>query len=360
VAAGVDRLVAAEPKTLGSATKIVIAQSTNIARLNYNENPFGPSLPAAQALLALGDRMWKYSYEEVPVLRSLLATHEGVPPENVFVSEGSGEILKLAALIYADPHRQIIATHPTFPMLPQYAAQRGAAIAWVNVTATFGHDFAALRARVRKETSLLYICNPNNPTGVLSDPNELRGFIQALPPEVLVVVDEAYLDFAAQPEKATMIDQVKSGRNVLVTRSFSKIYGLAGLRVGYGIASPSIIRRLEAARTSIPNQAGIAAACASIGDTVFCASTREKIAQSRLYSSRIFDELSLRYVPSQTNFMMFDTGVENFTFLGFARQRGVLVAEVADPFSTWARVSMGRPEDMQRFAQTLRAFVHRT
>lgn len=347
---------------LGSAVgvaRIVEAQPSTAARLNRNENPFGPSQRAREALLSLGDGAWKYSYEEVPALRSLIAEHEGVRPENIFVSEGSGEILKLAAMIHGEPGRQIIAARPTFTMLPEYAARRGAAVTWVDVDSNFSHDFAAMKAEVRDETSLIYVCNPNNPTGALAEPSELRAFIQALSKRALIVVDEAYIDFAADPERATVIDQVRSGENVLITRSFSKLYGLAGLRIGYGVARVDIVRRLESLRISIPNQAGVAAARASLGDAGFRSETRKRIGESIAFASRLFGELGLRYAPAHASFMMFDTGAENSAFVEFARERRVLVAPVYEPFSTWARVSMGRLEDMQAFARTLRAFVHR-
>lgn len=335
----------------------VQAQSTGTVRLSYNESPFGPSRRAREALLALGDGAWKYAYEEVPALRSLIAEHEAVRPENVFVSEGSGEILKLAALIYGAPGRQIIATRPTFPMLPQYAARRGATVTWVDVDSNFGHDFPALRARVTDSTSLVYVCNPNNPTGALADPDSLHAFINEVSKRALVLVDEAYIDFAPEPERATAIGLARSGANILVTRSFSKLYGLAGLRVGYGIAKTDIISQLESLRMSIPNQAGVAAARASHGDAVFRAEIRKAVGASVAFSTQLFGALSLRYAPTHANFVMFDTGKQSTGFVEFARARGVLVAPVNEPLSTWVRVSMGRLGDMQAFARTLRAFV---
>lgn len=336
---------------------IVQAQPTGTVRLNYNESPFGPSRRAREALLALGDGAWKYAYEEVPALRSLIAEHEGVLPENVFVSEGSGEILKLAALIHGEPGRQVIAARPTFIMLPQYASRRGATVVWVDVDESFGHDFSAMRAEVTDSTSLIYVCNPNNPTGALAQPDELRAFIKAVSPRALVLVDEAYIDFAPEPEQATVIDLARSGANILITRSFSKLYGLAGLRIGYGIANADVIRRLESLRISIPNQAGVAAARASHGDAAFRAEIRKKIGESIAFSSHLFGELNLRYASTHANFMMFDTGQESSEFVEFARERGVMVAPVYEPLSTWVRVSMGRLEDMQVFARTLRAFL---
>jgi histidinol-phosphate aminotransferase len=347
---------------LGSAlalAKDVAAQSQTVARLNHNENPFGPSQRAKEALLDLAERAWKYGYQEVPALRRSIAEHEGVRPENIYVSEGSGEILKLAAMIHSEPGREVIATRPTFTMLPQYAALRGASITWVNANERFGHDFTAMKAEVGDETSLIYVCNPNNPTGALADPDELRDFIQALSKRALIVVDEAYIDFAAEPARATVIDQVRSGANVLITRSFSKLYGLAGLRIGYGIGRVDLIRRLEAFRISIPNQAGVAAARASLGDAGFRTETRKRIGESVALARRCFDATGVRYAPTHANFMMFDTGAPSSEFVEFARDRRVLISPVSEPFSSWARVSMGRPEDMRAFEGALRAFKQR-
>lgn len=341
--------------TLG-ASRSTQGQSTSVVRLCYNESPFGPSRRAQEALLALGDATWKYSYDEVPALRNLIAEHEGVQPENIFVSEGSGEILKLAALIHSERGRQVIVARPTYIMLPQYASRRGANVTWIDVNEHFGHDLSAMRAAVTDATSLIYVCNPNNPTGTLADPDELRAFIKAVAPRALILIDEAYIDYAPQPALATMIGQVKSGANILVTRSFSKLYGLAGLRVGYGVAKADTIRQLESLRFSIPNQAGVAAARASHGDRTFYDDIRRKTAQSIAYVRRAFDELGVRYAPTNANFMMFDSGKQSTEFVEFARERNVMVAPVYEPLSTWVRVSIGRIEDMQVFARTLRAF----
>jgi histidinol-phosphate aminotransferase len=347
---------------LGSGLRFANAAEARpraVARLNHNENPFGPCDRARQALSNLEDVSWMYPFEQVPALRSMLAEHEGVRPENIYVSEGSGEVLKLAAIIYGEPGREVIAARPTFPMLPQYAERRGATVTWVDVNDRFDHDLAAMQAKVRDATSLIYICNPNNPTGTLTADGELRAFIHELSRRALIVVDEAYIDFAPEPRKASVIDLVKSGENVLVTRTFSKLYGLAGLRIGYGIGKVETIRRLESLRMSMPNQAGLAAARASLGDAAFYAEARKRAGECVKFVRGVFEELGIRYVPTHANFMMFDTRSESSDFLEFARERHVLIAPVGEPFSSWARVSMGRPEDMQSFANALRAFVRK-
>jgi histidinol-phosphate aminotransferase len=293
----------------------------------------------------------------VATLRTLIAEHEGVRPECIYVSEGSAELLKLAAIIHGAPGRQIIAARPTFPMLPQYAERLGATIVWVDVNERFGHDLEAMKAQVGQATSLIYVCNPNNPTGALADPLELRAFIHALSRQALIVVDEAYIDFAPDPARTSVIDQVKAGENILVTRTFSKLYGLAGLRIGYGVGSIDVIRRLESLRISFPNRAGVTAARASVADVSFRALIRGKVAESVAITTSVFDDHGIRYVPTHANFMMFETGRPAAQFVSFARQRGVMVASVVEPFDRWSRVSMGRPDDMRVFARVLDAFV---
>jgi histidinol-phosphate aminotransferase len=326
-------------------------------RLSYNESPFGVSRRAQEALAALAADASRYAYEEVAALASLIAAHEGVKPENVFVSEGSAEILKLVALLQSEPARDVVTSRPTFTMLPQYASRRGATVTWVDVNEQFGHDFPALAAAVSPATNVVYVCNPNNPTGALAERAELRSFIQQVSASSLVVVDEAYIEYAPAPEQETVIDLAGSSANVLVTRSFSKVYGLAGLRVGYGIGHAALIRQLESMRFSVPNQAGVAAARASHGDTVFRSEVRAKNRESIRYTAALFDELKLRHAPTVANFMMFDTRRQSDELVEFARERGVLVAPIYEPLTTWIRVSMGRIEDMQEFGRVLRAFV---
>jgi histidinol-phosphate aminotransferase len=342
--------------TLGAQVRIEAAPAA-IARLNHNENAFGPSQRAKDALLAIGDEAWRYPQEELFALRRLIAEQEGVRPENVFIGEGSGEVLKLAALLYAGPGKTVLAARPTFAMLPEYAARQGASVAWIDVNAAFDQDFAAMAAAVGPATSVVYVCNPNNPTGALADDGKLRSFVLETAKHALVVVDEAYLDYAADSERATLSDLVRANHSVLITRSFSKLHGLAGLRIGYGLARTDIVRRLETARMSIPNRAGVAAARASLGDQSFRSFVRARNGEAVRFVRGVLDELKLPYVPTQASFVMFDVGRSNAEFVEFARQRRVLVAPVAAPFSQWVRVSMGRPEDLQAFANALRAFV---
>ena len=327
-----------------------------IIHLDRNESPFGPAPQVASALENLVSRAARYPYREIGALRALIATREGVPADCVYVSEGSAELLKLAALIYGGPGRQILASRPTFPMLPEYAERRGAHVVWVDIGRDHRLPFEDMQARVGDDTALIYVCNPNNPTGTLAHPEDLRRFIQVTSKRALVVVDEAYIDFAAGESHLSMLDRVKAGDNVLVTRSFSKLYGLAGLRIGYGVGSADLIRRFESLRISFPNVAGVLAATVSLGDSAFIRRVREQTMQSKQRMYGVFDELAWPYAPSESNFIMVDAGATRPGFFDFARRAGVMVAPVSAPFASWIRVSMGTAQELQRFARVARAF----
>lgn len=347
------------------ASGVILASSAAVAadapaaplRLCYNENPFGPSERAKQAMAVAAEKSWQYPYETIGLLRQVIAGHEGLAPENVIISEGSGELLKLAALIHSADTKEVVAARPAFPMLAHYAAKRGAQVVWVDLDKDFRHDLAAMQARTGARTSLVYVCNPNNPSGTVLDAGVLRQFIAAMPQQTLVVVDEAYVDYADDPATTTVIDQVKAGRNVFITRSFSKIHGLAGARIGYGLARPDIIRAFENMRISIPNRAGLVAALASFGDKAFLAHSRTATRASLDFTRKAFDDMGVRYAPSQASFLMFDARRDGAAFVENMRKRGILLNVVQDTPSTWARVSMGRMEDMQRFITVLKSIM---
>ena len=319
-------------------------------RLHLNENPYGPSDRAKAAMQAALLDGWAYDYEDAAALRRMIAAKEGLKPENVFICEGSTELLRVAGLVYAGNGKELVAGLPTFNAMPQYAGRNGGKVQFVNVDTARRLDLKAMEASVSESTGAVYLCNPNNPTGTLVDSGELRSFIEAVSPRALVLVDEAYIDLVDEPEHTSVVDQVRLGRNVLVSRTFSKIHGLAGLRIGYGLARPEVIRRLEELRVSVPNRMGLCAAIASYDDHAFLAYSRKMVRACVTYTCDFFDKAKVKYQPTQTNFVMFDTGGSSVEFATFMRDRGILVNPQFEPDDTWARVSMGRLEDMAEFA----------
>jgi histidinol-phosphate aminotransferase len=322
-------------------------------RLHLNENPYGPSDGAKQAMQAALDDGWMYDNEDVVLLRRMIAAKEGVKPENVFICEGSTELLRVAGMIFGGG-REVVAGLPTFTSMMQYAARSGGTIKWVNLDADKRLDLKGMEARVGENTGAVYVCNPNNPTGTIVDTVLLRDFIGSVAPRALVLVDEAYIDLVDDPAGTSVVDQVKAGVNVLIARTFSKIHGMAGLRVGYGLARPDIIRKLEERRMSVPNRMGLKAAIASYEDTAFLSFSRKMVRASAAFTADFFKSMKLAYTPTQANFMIFDSGASSVAFATALRAKFILVNPLFEPYDTWVRVTMGRLEDMEAFAAATR------
>ncbi|MDX2145307.1 MAG: aminotransferase class I/II-fold pyridoxal phosphate-dependent enzyme [Rhodospirillaceae bacterium] len=343
----------------GLAPRAAVAQSTPAAppgpmRLSANENPYGPSDSAKAAMTVVMSDGWKYATGEMGELAKLIAAREGLAPDNVLVTEGSAEVLRVAALIYGSSGQEMVAARPTFEQGPDYAEKAGGVLSWVNLDKDLKHDLAAMEARVTNRTGLVYVCNPNNPTATMVAAKDLRGFIGAVSSRAMVLVDEAYIDLVDDPKSEAMVDQVKAGKNVIIARTFSKIHGMAGLRLGFALARPDIVKRMNELRMSVPNIMGLKAGIASYQDAEFMAFSRKMIREGMTLTMKTLDELGLKHTPSQANFVFFDTGKPVREFMGAMRQKNISVGRPFAPYDTWARVSMGKLDQMQVFAQALR------
>ena len=341
----------AAPRLSGAA-----AAESGPVRLLANENPYGPAESARQAMADALYRGWRYAYGEEGALAELIARREGVGTDNVALAAGSSEVLRLAVIAFARQGGRVVAARPTFSFLPRYAVRMGCDLDEVPLDGAMVHDLDGMAARVNGDTRLIYVCNPNNPTGTVVDAQRLRDFIAAVSPQAPVVVDEAYVDLTRDPARDSMVDQVRNGKPVIISRTFSKIHGLAGLRVGYAIAPPAIIRRLKAMRVTMPNVVSLAAATASYQDELFQQFSRNKIRECQGVVSRAFDELGLRYTPSVANFVLFDTGGSVDAFRQHMRAHNMLVGRSYAPYATWCRVSMGTVAQMERFAAAAKAY----
>jgi len=342
-------------------TPVTFAQSGapprgQMLRLIANENPYGPS-PAAQAAAnkAVAEG-WKYAVRETGALKKLIAEVEGVATQNIMVTAGSSEALRVAALAYGQQGGRVVAALPTFSFLPSYARSIGCEVDEVPLDADMKHDLDAMQAAIKKDTRLVYVCQPNNPTGTLLDGKDLRAFINDVSPQAPVVVDEAYLDLWDDMDEHTAVTAVRAEQPVIVTRTFSKLHGMAGLRVGYAIARPDIINRLEALRISEMSYTGVMAATASLGDMEFLNFSRARIRECLKITTDVLDELNRPYAPTRGNFVYFDTGGSPREFMGGMRKAGILTGMSYSPYPTWARVSMGRVEDMRAFANAARNY----
>ena len=326
-----------------------------LARLIANENPYGPSASARRAVTEALATAWQYPMGEQP-LKRLIAAREGLAPDYIMIGEGSGEILRIAGLVFGSG-REVVAATPTFGFLQAYARLMGATVTEVPLDDNLRHDLKALAAAVSSRTGLLYICNPNNPTGTMIPGPELRPFVEEMAGRTTVLVDEAYLDLWEDWAQHTATDRVRAGEPVIVTRTFSKLHGLAGLRVGYALAPPEIIQRLEKHRMTIQGCAGVAAATASYQDLEFQDLSRARLKEGLAVTMQALRELKLRHVESSRgNFVFFDTGGPLGDFSAAMRRAGYMVGRPFPPYDSWCRVSMGTVEQMEGFAAALRSY----
>jgi histidinol-phosphate aminotransferase len=358
---GASRTLAAGA-ALGALPRIALAQGaappatrSTGARLAANENPYGPG-PAARAAIqaAIGDS-WKYPIPEEMALKASIAEREGLTPRHVMIGAGSSEILHIAALLSGVDQGELITASPTFTMVADHARAIGGSVREMPLDPDLRYDLKAIRVAMSANTRLIYVCNPNNPTGTLVPGAELREFIAGVPKQVSVLVDEAYLELAANLEEHSATARVKAGDNVIVARTFSKLHGLAGLRIGYALARPDIIERMARLKLTVTSNLGLVAAAASYADLQFQEASRRNIAEGVAITVAALQDLKLRFAATRANFVFFDTTQPIGEFLGAMRQKGFALGRPFPPYNTWCRVSMGTVEQMRAFAAALRA-----
>lgn len=331
------------------------AHASRAIRLAGNENPYGPG-PAARAAIqaAVGDS-WKYPIFEEMAFKAQIAEQEGLTPQHVLIGDGSSEILHIAALLAGSGGGELITATPTFSFVADHVRAIGGSVRELPLDSGMRHDLKAMRAAVSPVTRLVYVCNPNNPTGTLVSAAELREFIVALPADISVLVDEAYLELASDMSKESVVDRVRADDNVIVARTFSKLHGLAGLRIGYALARPDLIERMAKLKLVAVSSLGLAAASASYTDLQFQAFSRKNIAAGVAITTAALNELKLSHAPTRANFVFFDTGQPAAEFLTAMRERGFSLGRPFPQYPSWCRVSMGTVEQMQSFADALKA-----
>lgn len=323
-------------------------------RLGSNENPYGPSEKAKQAMSQFFSESNRYPFQAVTDFKEILAAKEGVTPEYIAVGAGSGDLLSATGAAFGIEGGRILSGFPTFPMLMGYAEVFKASWDKVNVDDKLNYDYQAVASAIKDDTRLVFICNPNNPTGTLVDPSVVKAFCEEVSKKVPVFADEAYLEFLEPSQQVSMVDLVKKGNNVIVSRTFSKIYGLAGLRVGYLVAKPDLIKKITRTHPGIPNnQLAIAAATASLNDTAFMDMSRKKNAAARKHLTDYLDKKGYFYGKSHTNFVMFDPKGDGNQVLTKLADRGIGIRVWDYKGTQWPRVSIGTLEEMKAFTKAL-------
>lgn len=326
--------------------------------LNSNENPYGPSEKAKLAIQQCVSQANRYTMNAQDELKTLLAKKEGVTPAHIAISTGSAALLCQAGIAFGLEGGKILSAFPTFPLLMTYAETFRASWDKVDVNEKLEHDYEAMASRVTNDTKLVFICNPNNPTGTLVDPLIVKQFCEEVSKKVTVYVDEAYLEFLEPQQQISMVDLVKKDQNVVVSKTFSKIYGLAGLRVGYIIAKPELIARIDKYHMGIPNnQAAIAAAKASLGDESFMEFSRKKNAEARGHLTNYLDKKGIQSGKSHTNFVFFPAKGNASQVLTKLEDRGIGIRVWDFKIQQWYRVSIGTLDEMRIFTKAFDEFV---
>lgn len=361
LAGGAAALVAARPaiartRPMDATSAIPFGPDAGQAFLARNENPYGPSPAAIRAIAdSAGDGCW-YANRGEARLRAMLAERFALPDDHVLLGAGSTEVLNCATMAFGRSGH-ILAPDLFFDAPVAYAQRHGAAVVRVPLAADMQIDLAAMAAAITPETRLVHLCNPNNPTGLLLEPAALGRFAAALPPSVTLLVDEAYNELTDRPGETSLVPLVKAGGNVIVARTFSKIHGLAGLRIGYVLARPDIIARLKPWGMSVGgNTAGLAAAAATLDDRPFLAMSKARIVEARAMIVDAATRAGLRTLPSATNFVFVNVP-DAEAVRARLEDRGIIIRPPYGHYTTWSRVSAGRLEDVARYAAALPAVV---
>jgi histidinol-phosphate aminotransferase len=322
--------------------------------LSANENPLGPSPRAVEAVARCLGSIHRYPDDTATELKAALAARLGVGPQNVILSNGASQVLGFAAQACLRQGDEAVLASPSF--MPYHSVvERCHGTRVVVPLKDYRHDLDAMADRLSGKTRLVFLGNPNNPTGTTIGRDALERFLSRVPAEVLVVLDEAYYEYVERDDFPSSLDYVAQGRRVLVTRSFSKAYGLAGLRIGYGFASPAVIQALEAVRPRYnTNRLAQVAALAALGDDAHVRRTIALNAEGRATLGEQFSRLGLFWVPSEANFLLLEVGDGRKVYC-LLKESGVLVQPM-DRYglAAFVRVSVGLAEENERFVRALR------
>jgi histidinol-phosphate aminotransferase len=328
-------------------------------QIGGNENAFGFSQEAAMAIMQAVGTINRYPRAQAETLVNKLAASFKVTPDHIIVTPGSGPILVMAAMAYAEPGKNVVTVEPGYLQLTSAFRRFGGEVKAVPLNDKLEHDLAAIEKAIDANTVIVYICNPNNPTGTVVDPAALKAFIERVPENVLVFVDEAYLELAEGGlEKHTMAPLVAAGKkNVLVCRTFSKAYGMAGLRVGYAAAAPAIINKLRPYSQGGPSTLGYVGAAAALDDLASMQANIAEYQRVRKMVTDALDALQIKYAEPHGSFVFMHTGIDIREFQRLMEAENIFVGRPFPPMLDWARVSIGTEQEMNLFLGALRKIL---
>jgi histidinol-phosphate aminotransferase len=320
-----------------------------IVRLSANENPYGPSTKALEAMTESFGLACRYPDEHNNALIDKLAKLNNVDRDHILLGDGSGEILKLCAETFTGPKNgKLVAADPTFEAIVNNASANGAEIVKIPLTSSFAHDLQKMLSAAKR--GLIYVCNPNNPTASITPKDEVREFIAKTPPETMILVDEAYFHYADSPDYESVIPLAKDHPNLIVSRTFSKIYGMAGLRCGYCVAQKETVERMRRNQMwDSVNCMALAAATASLDDPDHVPNGQRLTREAKAFVISELDKMGYKQIPSQANFIMFDCKRPVVPIIKAMKDHNVHVGRLFPALPNHMRLTIGKKSEMETF-----------
>ncbi len=350
-AAAVARMLPEAAYAQRAAVKVPLA--ADMVWLNANENPAGPpdcSLDAMRAVMADSGR---YHYNEFGTIAEKVAASEGLKSEQIVLGSGSSEVLHIAVELFTSPTKPLIMANPAYEGPRDVARNLGHPVILTNLREHYTADIGKMVEEAEKaKGGLIYICNPNNPTSAITTANEIQWVVDNLPPNTMLLVDEAYLHFVERPDVKTALSYVQQGKNVIVARTFSKIYGMAGLRVGFAAARPDIIQQMSHLSLNVISIVSARAAVAALGQKdKILPGRKAALVKTRTALTAWLEERGVKFIFPNANFIMIDVGRDAREFITKMPPLGVAPGRPFPPLDNMLRVSIGTDADMAKFRE---------
>jgi len=325
---------------------------TKLVLLNGNENPEGPPLVSIEAMMRNLTQTGRYHDELMERLTTAIAEHEGVTSNQVMLGSGSSEILHCAVCAFTSPTRPLIAALPSYELPVDLAEAYGHPVIRIPHLEDWSADVRKMAAAAdQAKGGLIYLVNPNNPTSSITKKADVAWLIDNLPPNTMVLVDEAYIHFSADPELASALPYVRAGKNVVVAKTFSKIFGMAGLRAGYSVTSPELTKKLNAFRNGSISVTAAHAAIAALGAPDFIQQRRERFGKIRSDLCSWLDANNYRFIRPHANFVMIDARRDVRQVGPALLEKGIAVGRPFPPLNNMVRVTIGTEAEMAKFEE---------
>jgi histidinol-phosphate aminotransferase len=336
-------------------TPPLVNKENKMVILRANENPYGPPPKSAEAFQKAVFSGNRYGWKSLGNLIDKIAQNEGVTKDQVLMGPGSSDLLEKVAMVFFQKGGNVVSADPSYMSLMVVAKSVGGNWKSYKLLADSQHDLDAMEAGIDSNTKLVYICNPNNPTGSITDANKLKDFCSRVSEKVPVFVDEAYIELSKNGIKDSMNSLVAEGKNVIIARTFSKIHGMAGLRIGYVIGKATTLKRISDITRGGMGITGpsIAAATTSLENEDFLKNCKIKITKARNYTMSYLKEKNFAYLPSETNFIIFEIPMEGKIFLEKIYAKNIAVRAFKFWNKDWCRVSIGTLDEMKKFTSTI-------